>query len=38
MVILYIYNILNMDILLINLLLKINANKYELKSMRINIS
>ena len=34
MVILYIYDILNVYVLLF----KINENKYELKSMRININ
>ena len=36
MIILYIYNILNMNI---NLLLKINKNKYELRwiGMRVNV-
>ena len=34
MVILYIYDILNLYVLLF----KINENKYELKSMRININ
>ena len=46
MVILYIYNILNMNVLYINLLLKINENKwvknnedkYDLNLMRVNMS
>ena len=38
MVILTIYNTLNIDDLQINLFLEINENKYELKSMKININ